>query len=601
MDAVTPAMLLEYFSGKKKHQSYDDASKLFKALRIHADGEFPDELIGARRPSETIEIHTYRKQIYQSVTMEAMSAIIRSLGKIRRSPDWTVKYERENVSSKIADKETLQQYCEYDFPYHKSVTNWVFSILLKNVLIDANAVILTAPLETEVESNEYLQPYPMIYNSDCVYEFIPNQLAILLSTEQTKDKGKIFNVVTDTAIQRWEQKGTSSDYQMTNEYVYEIDCFPAFRMPGIFKKAYGTDDVLFTSHIQPVVPRLNEAVREYSDMQAEVVQHMFSEKWEYATQKCEECLDPVSGVSTGKIKSGNGKRLVTCTKCNGTGIMGTGPYKKIVLRPQKASLGETPIPTPPAGYIQKQIDIVKLQDVRIENHIYKALSAINMQFLAQVPLNESGKAKEVDRDELNNFVYGIAEELVRVMDELYYIINEYRYYNILASDDEREKQLPTIAVPEKFEILTGVNLMEQLKGIKNAGASSTTIIATEIDYCAKTFNTQPEVRDELMAIFKLDPLPGIDEDEKFIRKQGNGITQIDYVISCNIAPFVRQAVFENDKFYQLPFDKQKEKMVEYAQKIIDANKIVENEAMKQSALAAAAAAKANPGAPPTSE
>src|SRR6202021_223709 len=106
----------------------------------------------------------------------------------------------------------------------------------------------------------------------------------------------------------------------------------------------------------------NEAAREYSDMQAEVVQHIFSEKWEYATQKCEDCMDPMTGVSTGKIKTGNGKRLVTCTKCNGTGTMGTGPYKKIVLRQGKAALGESDIPTPPAGYIQKQTDIVKLQD-----------------------------------------------------------------------------------------------------------------------------------------------------------------------------------------------------------------------------------------------
>lgn len=592
------SLLKQYFTGNKRRASYKDAKKQFDILRQHCNGEFPGDLISERRPSETEEIFQYRKQIYQPVTMEPLSSIIRSLGKIRRSSDWSIKYPNENKPAVIADDETLETYCEYDFPNFTSISNWAFSILLKNILIDPNAILLVAPLKTDVESHEYLRPYPTIYNSDNAYEYIEGELAILLSTEQTDNQGKIFIVVdgVEQTISRWEQKGQTADYTMTDEYVYPTKDFPAYRLPGIFVKQYGSKDVLTYSQIQPIVPRLNEAAREYSDMQAEVVQNIYSLMWEYASQKCEECLDPATGVSTGKIKVGNGKKLITCTKCNGTGQMGGSPYKKIVLRQPR--IDEQATPMPPAGYIQKQIDIVKLQDSRIDAHIYKALSAINMQFLAQTPLNNSGYAKEVDRDELNNFVYGIAEDIVKVLDQLYKLINEYRYAAIVPQGSVRDDQLPVIPVPEKFDLLSSATLLEELTSVRTSQATPIIIQAHEIDYCAKKFQAQPAVKNELVAVMTLDPLPAANDDEKFVRLNGGGITKIAYVISCNILPFVRRAVFEDENFYQQPYDKQVAKMQEYATALMASIAADEAEKMKEQATAMTAAVAAKPPAVP---
>jgi hypothetical protein len=83
-----------------------------------------------------------------------------------------------------------------------------------------------------------------------------------------------------------------------------------------------------------------------------------------------------------------------CDKCeNGTILK--SPYKDFVVK--KAAFDEQQVPTPPAGYIQKDVEIIKIQDERIKNKIYNSLSALNMEFLAETPLNQSGKAKEVDR------------------------------------------------------------------------------------------------------------------------------------------------------------------------------------------------------------
>ena len=582
---MTAEELRGYFVGTKKHPGYKDTVDLYDEIRVHANGEMPVNLIHERRPSETDEIFAYRKKIYEPVTKSTMSRVIRVLSKIKRSSDWTINYLTK-MPGQVADGETLEDYCEKDFPYTNSVTNWAFSVLLKNVLIDPNAVIMVCPLNQEAEENEYLEPFPIIYNSDQVYEFIEDKLAILLSTEQTEQKGKIFYVVDEVEIQRWEQKGNSTDFILTNTYVHGLEEMPVFKIGGVFKKAYNSD-VVYESHIAGMIPYLNEAVREYSDMQAEVVQHIFSERWEWVNQYCNECYDSLAGVSTGKIQSGNGKRTITCTKCNGTGLMGTGPYKKMQIRPGKESLGESPAPIPPAGFIEKNVEIAKLQAERVDSHQYKALSAINMQFLDQTPLNQSGKAKEVDKEELNNFVYTIAEDIVKTMNTLYYFIGEYRYKLIVASDDERSEYLPIIHIPEKFDLTSSTMLVDELSKLNDSKASPTILRAVEADFCAKRFDTTPEVKQFMQCIFKLNPLPTMDLTDAQMALNANGITKQDFITYCNIDQFVRRAFFEDENFGALDLDKQKEIIAGYATELMDSLAADEAEDMKKLAAKAA--------------
>lgn len=602
--------LKDYFNGKQRRLSYDDSVCAYEFLRFHFDG--PDRrsvtgydennssatgqrkysgrdiamdavmatLIHNRRPSETSEIWSYRKEIFECITKEATSAVLRSLTKIKRSSDWSIKYP-ETTPPSVAKDETLFSYCEERFPMQqRSVTNWAFAILLKNLLIDPNAVCMVAPLNYKVEANEYLKPYPIIFNSNQVYEFIHDELAVFLTVEKTEKGGNVFLVVTEEEIQRWEQDDKGADYIQKDTYVHGLGELPCFRLPGIFRKSYSTD-YMNESHLAPMVPRLNEAVREYSDMQAEVVQHVFSEKWEMVSQKCEECYNPTLGTSSGYIKQGKSKNFIQCQKCNGTGLMGAAPYKKIQIRPAKLDEAQTPIP--PAGYIQKNIDIVKVQNERIDAHIYKALASINMQYLADTPLNQSGTAKEVDRDELNNFIYAIAEDVVKVMDQVYFLINEYRYKEIIPNKTARREQLPIIPVPQKFDLLSSSYLLEELKGIRDAGASELTIIAYETDFCSKKFYDQPEVKDKLILIYSLDPLPAKSEDEKLAILTGGGCTDLDYIISSNIVPFVSMAQYEHKDFMNMELPKQKEIIAAYAQPIYKAN------SMKEKALATAAA------------
>lgn len=550
--------LIPYFKGQKKHIAYEKTKDLYEAIKVHSSGDKPDKLLNDYRPSETAEIKDYRLKIHEPITKEVISQISTSLNKIRRSSDWSVKYGVE-IPTSIIESETPEQYFERRYPYMESLNNWVFSVLLNQYLIDSNAVCLVMPTELSIESTEYLKPYPIIFNSDNVYEYKYNELAILKSNDKAifkkgrnlNTEGDKFYVVTKEYIQIWEQ--TAKSYDLVTEWNHNLGYLPCFKLRGVVNCAY-EKEIVWESRINSIIPRLNKVARQDSDLDAGIVTHLYPEAWEYASQPCMKCFDYTIGQSTGKVKSGDS--YVGCSSCSGTGIVAnSGPYKKLVIRPTNQNMGESPIPTPPKGYIDKPIEIIKIQDEIIEKNTYKALSAINMQFLIQTPANQSGYAKDVDRDELNNFVYSIAEDLVWIMDKIYKVSIDIRYF-FIATPEQRELMCPSVAVPEKYDILSLNYLMDELATAIEKKLPPSILNSMLIEFTNKKFYNEPEIKNDLTLALKLDPMPCLSNDEKAIIKMNNGVSEVDYIISCNLVRFITEAKEKQSNFADLTYTEQ---------------------------------------------
>ncbi len=574
---ITAELLKPYFKDGKKGNTYDECVQLEKGLRIHADGIMPEELIKKQRPSEPLEVMTYRTMIWQAITKETVSRIVTCLSKIRRSSDWSVKFDEKKFPASITKAENPIQYFDYNYPYFGSLTNWLFSVCLKNYLIDANAVCAVIPLEFPVPGTvtaEYLKPYPYIFNSEQVLEYVEADYCIIKSLDKStyyssdgKTKytdGDIFWVISTTHIYRYEQINANKDLAVKVNFEHLLGYMPAFKLGGIYLKS--KDKVpIWESRINSIVPRLNKAAREDNDLDISVVRHLFPEKWEYVSVDCTTC----NGV--GKVMGvvGGVSGMTTCGKCNGFGRTVSSPMQSHLILPSK--LDEQQIPSPPAGYIEKPVEIIAHQELRIEAHIFKALAAINMEFLSKTPLAESGIAKEVDRDELNNFVYSIAEDLVRIMDKILIYSYDYRYSVVVPMRDDRMAMLPVVNVPEKYDMLSVNYLIEEYQKAKESKMNPVLINKMEQEIATKKFSTDPDMAAEINCILKLNPFAGMSSDDLMINIQNKFITQEDAVISANIVQFVRRAKFEDDKFYTLELDDQQAVMKKYAQEKIKEN------------------------------
>ena len=570
----TAELLAQYFEGKRKSPIYDDATRMYNDIRVHANGETPGDIISRRRPNESEEIQAYRLRIYEPVTKQTFNSVMQSLGKIRRSRDWAIKYSRDVKFPLIPAGDTLEDYCEFRFPYYTSVTNWLFSVMLKSSLVDANCAVLVLPLQTQQDPTCYKQPYPVVFHSDQIIEYLEGRFAIFKSSEQVQvQNGKgitlseKFYLITTNEVVPYIKRGDSWEALTEEIITHGLGYLPIIRPRCQFARTVQEYN-LFESRISAMIPSLNEAIREYSDLQAAVVGHLFPERWEIATQECMTCHGSghMPNAYTGTdVKS----KQVICSSCNGLGATsGAGPYKKTVIRLPKTNLGEQAVPMPPFDYVKKDIDVIKVMEDRLDKHLYRSLAAINMQFLAQTPLSISGDAKNVDRDELNNFVYNIAEDLVYIADYLYAIIADYRYAYQYPDTIERRRMLPYIPVPEKYELLGANDTMTTISQMRGNGIGGSLLTAMLKEFAKKQFFQEKEIAIPLLLEMELDPFAGMSEADKSTLLASGNILRQDYIKSAYIKDFVKRALAENKGFADMLYEQQVAILDAYAENVL---------------------------------
>ena len=565
--------------------------ELAEKLRVHADGKMPQKLITERRPNESDKIKEYREKIYVPITKRTISKVFSSLEKIRRSQDWSVQFDAEKVSSLIKDDETLEKYCEFHYPHFDSITNWAFSVLLRKYLIDANGIVAVIPEQMPESTTEYVKPVAMFFDSEQIMYYVEGECVVLKSRDtstyythggrRVNNGGAIYYVLTKNEFAKYEQI-SAKEFDESCIYRHDIGELPAFKVGGVYHSRKN-NDTIYESRIAGMIPSLDEAAREYSDLQAEILQHIHSEKYMFANNDCPVCNGTGQEYIIEQVETKNEqgetvtedvvKGTKVCHHCHGRGsVSNVSPYGEYVIN--AAKFGEQQLPTPPIGYVTKSTDIAKFEDEHVRQHIYDALAAINMEFLAETPLSQSGVAKAYDKDELNNFVNAVAEDIVHILDNIYKFINEYRYNTLIANPDDRKAMLPKINVPTKYDILNTSVLMAELKNARDAQAHPMILRELEIDYAKKQFNTDPEIAHMIETTFNLDPLFGMSDESKMTMLQNNGITELDYIVSCNITAFVLRAIREDKDFYSRDYKKQMEVLKKYAEEVQKANEPV---------------------------
>lgn len=557
---ITAELIKKLSAAKQNNADIIRSIEIRSRLAGHATGDkrILSKLLDERRPSELDETKEYRLKIAINRTKGTFAKIVTSLMKIRKSNDWIIKYDETYIKSRPVLKDnSLQDYCEYNYPLFTSVTNWMFGYLLPVSLYDPNAFVYVLPESVDIPETDFLKPVAEVITSDMVVDYDADNYIIWLSKESSYYKSgnvsypaKVYECITNMEYIRYEQIDSKGTYVETQRYFHNAMSLPVFKVRGIvIDKCNGV--LLNESRLDSIAPMLDEAYREYSDLQAEVVQHIHSTMWSYATQQCTAC----NGV--GSVTKAKG--AVICGKCKGSGKVADSPYQRIIVN--AAAMGEQSQTTPPAGYIQKQTEIVKIQDERVRQHLYDALASVNMEFLAQMPLNQSGTAKEIDRDELNTFVHAIAEDIVATMDSVYWYVNEIRYSRVLS---DYEKQLPKINVPERFDLLSTDYYVEEIKKASEAGVNASLLMAMQVDYAGKKFNSDDAIKKQLELIYQLDPLASMTMDDKLTASANNWVTEIDLIISANIPQFVKRAFREVENFASFTFDEKQRIIVGYA-------------------------------------
>lgn len=572
----------KYIFDGLRHSAYDDTVDIADHLSFHIDGYKPHrentlqakalalfgktaenpyfaKLIDRRRPSEAEGWRVYRRAIYSSITRQPMFKVLTSLNKITRAEDWKIDYSQADTPKRIKEDEQLEKYAEANYPMFGSVTNWAYSFGLKKILSDPNGMIVTLPVSFAIPSAAHYSPFAdFIPSKDVLWYseesiFYKTDRTILVTIDKEPQSVPVFIHLTKEGIfEVWQN--SADTLAETHIFKGKFTVLPAWKAGGNLVNI--KDNVpIYESYLSPMLPSLDEAAREYSDLQAEIVQHVHSTLWSFMGDNCDTC----KGVGF-VIKTDAEGGMVACGDCKGRGAMPVSPFKQINIK--LSDPGKEPVPVPPAGYIEKQTEIAKLQDERVKNHISDSLAALNMEFLSESPLNESGKAKEVDRDELNNFVYGIAHHLVKNnLKRIYKWTIAWRYgdYGSKLSTKELESMMPALNVPEKFDLLSDNAIISQLLKMKESDVDPTIIRELQIELINKKFRESPATRKKLLAQHKLNPFPTKSTEELIDLEMAGGVSKLDFVAAIYGDTIIDELVSEDKGFLDLGHKEQKAK------------------------------------------
>lgn len=574
-----PAELRALFDGQKLSLIYGEALKLSNDLRIHADGEVPIRLIKKARPNESEAVQKYREEIYEAETQNPIERVVSLLEKIRRSPDWMMRFDNE-IPKIIRREETLEAYLTKNYPVYQDIEYWLFEEVLRTLALDANAVIAVIPMEFSISAVDYIKPIARVFNSRNVIDFVADEYAVLktdelsslmnpteqqqhlsalsavknIASEDAFTAGQVYYVINTSMYQKWERT-SEGKYQLTAQFNHNLGRLPAFQVPGKFVKRVGKYTLKKTP-LYAMLPHLNKAARESNDLDAGVVMHLFLQKWIINNNECKPCH------GTGVTPSPNGP--TNCKTCGGTGMAtGKSPFNELHIKAQ--ALGEKGVPIPPAGYVELNPEILRLQSERVEAHIYRALAAVNMEHLADVQLNQSGTAKEYDRDDLNNMIYTFATMLSNVANSTVSLICDLRYQGIIPNAQEREKLLPVIPVPEKFDVINSSFLITEYQSAKTAGLNSIILAEMQKEISQKKFYANPDVAAFVGTVMELDPFPDKTVEEKGLMESQGLATKTDVILSNYISEFVRRAQREHPNFHEFKGEEKRKILAAYAE------------------------------------
>jgi hypothetical protein len=290
--------------------------------------------------------------------------------------------------------------------------------------------------------------------------------------------------------------------------------------------------------IDPIVPDLNDLVERNSDLGVIWAMHAHPKHWQVSTHECSNC----KGTGYDK-KRGN----EICITCKGSGQQVESPFNVLVYGQPKASVdATTPIalPNPPAGYVERPVELIDKFTEAVEQAGFNALSMLNLEYLVKVGMNQSGKAKEYDRQDINALFYNVAFYLASKYSELATVIvlrtiPGMRDPELIPyiSNEQLAELLPKVSIPESFDVITMEAASQAYSQSIKDNHSPIIVRQRERDLVMKLYGTNEQVEHVVKLTELIDPLP-FSPEVKTLIYNNKGCTQFDYILSTNLHKYI---------------------------------------------------------------
>lgn len=555
-----------------KHEHYHACCDHAKVMSWHVYGKKPEELLKRARPREDPAITAYRLDSYEPITESTCKKALAIIHKIFDANLYSIRFD------KAANSEILERYTTEDYPRFNSVVNYVANFALKKMMADPNAVLLVQPYYYEIAGNQRPEPIVTCYASKDIY-LITDEYVLLFDKkeEETRDDGAqikrvLFTYADKNGIYKFSVttiNGKDAQIETLEEYIHNWNELPVWYLSGEFSdENYG----LFESFIYGAVPYWNEAINDHSDVVGGYRNHMWPHKWEFADE-CEYVHDGLYPCQNGRYFNTELNRRYTCPSCGGSGKhTAKSPLETTLVNRDKFNDPGPAGGQIPFGYVTVPTDALAMLEAASEKKLVEGLAALWMNL--ETGLNQSGKAKEMDRSELQQFLQRIADVVFEVhLTNIFYFFTKLMFGVEVKNPETLREIEPEISKPTQFDVYSTLELTDQFAKAKEAKVNPSYLQIKQKEIQNKEFQTNPELLARLNLYLDLDPLAEVNSDEVALKIMNKTITMQTAIIHDNIRVFVDRAMEEDKAFDKKLPSEQRAVLEGYADEVVEENKV----------------------------
>lgn len=564
-------LLRDILVREKRHPLYKKTVECADRMRVHIYGEKPTDILRRVRPREPDEIKNYREENYEPTTKATASKALSVVSKIFNPSLFQIKWKEQTKSGEELEKFAL----EY-FPKHNSILKFLSQAGLKRMIADPNGVFTVRPSRLPKSDLDRIKPEVRVYGSPNIWYYDEEHFLIFLRDEEgSRGKTYFFEYYDATRVVELSAQVISQKQIVITEtlnYQHNFGEIPAWFLTGETETEDNGDEY-YISFFEPAISFWNKAITHESDLDAAFIMHLHPQKVVVA-EDCDFVDDDLQQrCQHGQLSRGDGTYKI-CPSCKGSGKrVPIGPFGVHMISKEKLDAGMQM--NAPVQYVTVPTDPTKMLKERVDEQHKKGLEALNMDIVDKVGENQSGIAKVIDRGELYDFLYKIADVVYDThLQNFFYFFNLYMF-GVQDRNPNRsvDKNLPEIHKPVVFDLTSVAAMTQEYAEAKKASINPEFLRQKQIAIAAKEYTNNPDIKRKVITKLELDPLPEITPEDMEIKLAGGTISRRDAVIHDNLGTFVERAEQDYKDFYSMPKIEKLDIVRKYADEFIIENRV----------------------------
>ncbi len=547
-------------AGKRKHQYYDRTVKLAKKYMALSTGEGIGKYMRMYSRREDAALFKQRCEITEQITPSIIANLSAILEKGYRS-----HYRRELTYG--ADEQSDAKTKEFEGILQKYAGGMGVDLFLQERLIELNCTDPNTWIIQEWKDFdnliEYAEPYPFEATAEMAIDFYyeRGELQYLtVKSEFEKDGNKLVKLTcyqknfASTLIMTGNTSGMSDSAILVpgkiawidgkewvyNEYQHGLGEVQAFRAG--YKRDKITNGETYVWPFEAADPYLMKSLKVVSELDLTAANVAMPLTIRYD----DECNAPTCN----KGYSADG---VMCKSCGGTGKKQspTSVMEEIVVTPMPDSPDAMLDLSKLYTHVHPDVSILDWQKTFVDDLEKKCKSAVlNSELFSKDEVAQTATGKSIDQQNANDFVFKFFRFYAKAWQ-----FTVMSVANITAKNQGLTAQ---IFVSRDLKLKTVGELMEELKAANDSQAGVAARRSIEWDIMRATMIDSPEEFQEWEVQERFNPFSGYTDEQKMLWSQSDLIPRSQRVLYANLGYIFDTLAFENQGFYRMPYEQQRE-------------------------------------------